>query len=367
MSPDLRRRMCPAGRPATRVIAGLCCVALFGLALTGCGSGGAAHAPSHSASASRGARIVSAAPVRGRVQDIVVDSPAVKEQVKVRLLLPMRFSKDRTRHWPVLYLLHGCCDTYVSWNRSTDIEPLTRNLDVLVVMPDGGTVGLYSDWLSGPGWETFHTQELPALLATAYRASGRAVIGGVSMGGLGALDYAARHPGMFTVAASFSGVVHTRLSPEVKQDYLGLIQSRGEDPLGLWGDPNSDVDVWRAHNPYDLATPPEECSAVHFRRQRPARPTGRPAHRTGSDRDLHRSAEPRIRPEGPHPRPTRHHRPIRTRHPQLGVLAARTASRLAAHPLRPRPALEPVETMQPDTDVATAATGDGASRAGPSA
>jgi S-formylglutathione hydrolase FrmB len=253
MSPDLRRRMCPAGRPATRVIAGLCCVALFGLALTGCGSGGAAHAPSHSASASRGARIVSAAPVRGRVQDIVVDSPAVKEQVKVRLLLPMRFSKDRTRHWPVLYLLHGCCDTYVSWNRSTDIEPLTRNLDVLVVMPDGGTVGFYSDWLSGPGWETFHTQELPALLATAYRASGRAVIGGVSMGGLGALDYAARHPGMFTVAASFSGVVHTQLSPEVTQDYLGLIQSRGEDPLGLWGDPNSDVDVWRAHNPYDLA------------------------------------------------------------------------------------------------------------------
>ena len=173
--------------------------------------------------------------------------------MKVRLLLPMRFSKDRTRRWPVLYLLHGCCDTYVSWTRSTDIERLTRNLDVLVVMPDGGTVGFYSDWLSGPGWETFHTQELPALLATAYRASGKAVIGGVSMGGLGALDYAARHPGMFTVAASFSGIVHTRLSPDVSQDYLRLIQSQGEDPLGLWGDPNSDVDVWRAHNPYDLA------------------------------------------------------------------------------------------------------------------
>ena len=84
---------------------------------------------------------MSSAPVRGRVQDIVVDSKAVKAQVKVRLLLPMRFSKDRTRRWPVLYLLHGCCDTYVSWTRSTDIERLTRNLDVLVVMPDGGTVG----------------------------------------------------------------------------------------------------------------------------------------------------------------------------------------------------------------------------------
>jgi diacylglycerol O-acyltransferase/trehalose O-mycolyltransferase len=30
-------------------------------------------------------------------------------------------------------------------------------------------------------------------------------LAGVSIGGLGALDYAARHRGMFTVAASFSG------------------------------------------------------------------------------------------------------------------------------------------------------------------
>ena len=73
------------------------------------------------------------------------------------------------------------------------------------------------------------------------------------MGGLGALGYAARHPGMFTVAASFSGIVNTRLAPGESQAYLGLLRSQGEDPFGLWGDPGSDVDVWRAHNPYDLA------------------------------------------------------------------------------------------------------------------
>jgi hypothetical protein len=234
-------------------------------------------------------------------------------------------------------------------------------------MPDGGTVGFCSDWLSGPGWETFHTQELPALLATAYRASGRAVIGGVSMGGLGALDYAAGIPGMFTVAASFSGVVHTQLSPEVTQDYLGLIQSRGEDPLGLWGDPNSDVDVWRAHNPYDLAPRLKNVQLFISAGNGQPGPLDDP-HTAPDPIEISIAAQkPRIRAPGPHPRPTCHHRPIRTRHPQLGVLAARTASRLAAHPLRPRRALEPVETMQPDTDVATAATGDGASRAGPSA
>jgi diacylglycerol O-acyltransferase/trehalose O-mycolyltransferase len=61
----------------------------------------------------------------------------------------------------VLYLLHGCCDSYVSWNRSTDIAQLSKDSDVIVAMPDGGSVGFYSDWRAGPRWETFHTTELP--------------------------------------------------------------------------------------------------------------------------------------------------------------------------------------------------------------
>jgi hypothetical protein len=74
--------------------------------------------------------------------------------------------------------------------RSTDIETLSRDADLLVVMPEGGSAGFYSDWLSGPRWETFHTEELPALLAAGYRAGDRQAVAGVSMGGLGALGYA---------------------------------------------------------------------------------------------------------------------------------------------------------------------------------
>ncbi|WP_255512687.1 alpha/beta hydrolase [Kribbella steppae] len=199
------------------------------------------------------ARIVSTHLVRGRVWDITVRSPAIGADVHVRLLLPGRFTSAPARRWPALYLLHGCCDSYLSWTRSTDIERLSRDLDALVVMPDGGKAGFYSDWISGPHWETFHLRELPGLLKERFRASDRRAVAGVSMGGLGALGYAARHPGMFTVAASFSGIVNTRLAPQESQAYLGLLQSQGEDPYGLWGDPGPDVDVWRAHNPYDLA------------------------------------------------------------------------------------------------------------------
>ncbi len=227
---------------------------LWALAVMTCVAASCSGAGSTASSSSPlSARIVSVTPVRGRLQDIVVHSPAVRRDVRVRVLLPSAYANHRARRWPVLYLLHGCCDTQLSWMRSTDIERLSRSLPALVVMPDGGPVGFYSDWLHGPGWETFHTAELPRVLAARYRTSGPAVIAGVSMGGLGALDYAARHPGMFSAAASFSGIVDTRLSDGESEAYVKLVSSQGADPNALWGDPISDAEVWRAHNPYDLA------------------------------------------------------------------------------------------------------------------
>ena len=191
--------------------------------------------------------------VSERMVDLTVWSPALRGRTTVRLLLPTDYRERPEARWPSLYLLHGCCDSYVSWTRSTDIEQLSTASDVMVVMPDGGRVGFYSDWLNGPGWETFHTEELPRLLASRYRASDRRAVAGNSMGGLGALTYAARHPGLFEAAASFSGIVHTRLSSNESRFYLALIDSEGENPYGPWGAPTVDDQVWAAHNPYDLA------------------------------------------------------------------------------------------------------------------
>ena len=110
----------------------------------------------------------------------------------------------------MLYLLHGCCDTYDSWTRSTDVEQLAQLRDVLVVMPEGGDVGFYSNWLDGPAWQDFHLRELPRILELGYGAGTRRAIAGLSMGGLGAMDYAARRPRAFRAAASFSGVLYHR-------------------------------------------------------------------------------------------------------------------------------------------------------------
>jgi S-formylglutathione hydrolase FrmB len=207
------------------------------------------------------ARVVATRTLGPRVRDLTIDSPALGRTAMVRLLLPRGFQTQPNRRWPVLWLLHGCCDTYQSWTRSTDVEQLAGLADVLVVMPEAGEVGYYSDWYragrDGPSrWETFHLTELRQLLERDWHAGDRRVVAGLSMGGLGAMAYAARHPGTFRAAASYSGVVHTRYQgpptpgPQVIQ---GTLHSFNEAPDALWGDPQRQADVWAAHNPYDLA------------------------------------------------------------------------------------------------------------------
>jgi S-formylglutathione hydrolase FrmB len=67
---------------------------------------------------------------------------------------------------------------------------------VLIVMPDGGKLGFYTDWWahggSKPGWETFHLVELAQILERGPHAADRRAIAGLSMGGFGAMSYAGR-------------------------------------------------------------------------------------------------------------------------------------------------------------------------------
>jgi diacylglycerol O-acyltransferase / trehalose O-mycolyltransferase len=221
------------------------------LLLVGCGShGGVAPARAPAAVVVREHR------VGPRLLDLQIRSPALGSTVTVRLLTPDRWRPNPAQRWPVLYLLHGCCDTYRSWSRSTDIARLPQLHRVLVVMPEAGPVGFYSNWVGSdgrgraPAWEMFHLDELRRILERHYGAGSRRAIAGISMGGLGAMAYAARHRGMFLAAASFSGLLH----PLANTTFMTrLFAGYTADPDAIWGDPRRDRGVWAAHDPTELA------------------------------------------------------------------------------------------------------------------
>src|SRR4051812_9458635 len=157
----------------------------------------------------------SVAPPAPRLDQLTFSSPALERTTKVRVLHPAGFD-PATDRLPVLWLLHGGFGGFKDWTTTGDAEALTAGLDLLVVMPDTGPGGWYSDWKDpatsqGPmRWETFHIRELYPWIHAHY--GGRAdrsgnAIAGLSMGGFGAMHDASRHPDLFSFAASFSGAV----------------------------------------------------------------------------------------------------------------------------------------------------------------
>ncbi|WP_344490136.1 alpha/beta hydrolase family protein [Nonomuraea monospora] len=194
---------------------------------------------------------------RPRVVDLTIHSPALGKTAKVRLLTPDGWERRGPRdRWPALYLLHGLGGSHETWTRDSDVERLAELRDVLVVMPEGGFAGYYTNWWNAgaygpPAWETFHLTEMRRILERDYGAGTRRVVAGLSMGGYGALVYAARHPGLFRAAASYSGPVHL-LHPEHVRRWREAFKEAPEY-RGLWGDPVAQRAIWGRHDPYALA------------------------------------------------------------------------------------------------------------------
>jgi diacylglycerol O-acyltransferase / trehalose O-mycolyltransferase len=206
----------------------------------------------------RGAEVVAEAPHGARLREVTIRSEAIGREVSFQLLTPPGFSTSATRRWPVLLLLHGADDGPSSWTRETALVERCRDLDALVVLPEAGRIGFYTDWEepdasgSAPRWEGFHLDELFAVLETSYRAGTTRVVGGVSMGGYGAVAYAAKRPGMFAAAASYSGLLHTtRTGMPI---FVAMMLAREhEHRHALWGSPHRDRASWLANDPHNLA------------------------------------------------------------------------------------------------------------------
>lgn len=202
-----------------------------------------------------GLTVLNTTQINDRLLAVFLSSEKVRGDQKVLILLPKDYTTSGSnRRYPVLYLLHGAFGGATSWVGGGAAQDITSNVSLITVMPNGDPFGFYTKWVI-PGnaapqdWRTYHMEQLlPWIdlhLRTVAKKEGRA-IGGLSMGGFGAMHYIERYSNNFIYGVTFSGVIDL-LDPRVQNIVIGL--SRPRKPLiGPFGYPNasSSINGWIA-------------------------------------------------------------------------------------------------------------------------
>jgi S-formylglutathione hydrolase FrmB len=161
----------------------------------------------------------------GRGECLSLQSKILQRKVNYCALLPPSYDVDKTRRYPVLYLLHGLGDNEQMLLRSGGfdmVQDLWANRgigDFLIVTPAAGE-SFYIDSRDGRvRYEDFVLHEFLPYIETHYRIrADRAhrAISGISMGGYGALHLAFRHPELFgSVSAHSAALIDVANLPSV--------------------------------------------------------------------------------------------------------------------------------------------------------
>ncbi|WP_308424107.1 alpha/beta hydrolase [Streptomyces daqingensis] len=241
-------------RRALKAAGGLSAAALIGGAGMLTMGGGTAEA----AEDGSGLRIVESDEKDPRMKYYRFATDAIGWNPAVNVLLPGDYSSGR--RYPVLYLFHGggLDQDFMTFDKA-GIRGLTEGRPVIVVMPDGGHAGWYSNPVAsnvGPrNWETFHIEQLVPWIDANFRTfaeyDGRAVAG-FSMGGFGALKYAAKYHGDFASVSAHSGPASLRRDAGLVAHWAN-VSSAAADLAGgsVYGVPLWDEKRVSADNPVE--------------------------------------------------------------------------------------------------------------------
>jgi S-formylglutathione hydrolase FrmB len=193
----------------------------------------------------------------GRVECNAIPSKILARSVPYCIVLPDSFDADKTKHYPILYELHGLGDNEQFlvhsglWNLVEDQRERHELKDFLIATPAGGASFYINSKDGKVCYEDFLLREFFPFIEKKYRASpGRAnrAISGVSMGGYGALHLAFRHPLLFNAVSAHSAALIEKLPL-----FLNAPQSPRSRVLGaVFGIP-PDTAFWNANSPLELA------------------------------------------------------------------------------------------------------------------
>jgi S-formylglutathione hydrolase FrmB len=171
-------------------------------------------------------------------------SAALDRQWTYAVYLPSGYDTSNLRY-PVLYLLHGNAGSLYDWVNLGHIQATADAMiaagdmpPAIIVMPDAGT-----SWFVDrkEKMETAVIGDLIPDVERNFRAvvarNGR-LIGGLSMGGYGALRFSLKYPEMFAAAALLSPAIYDPVPPE----------NSSARRVAPFASPEFDAEVWKSLN-----------------------------------------------------------------------------------------------------------------------
>lgn len=183
-------------------------------------------------------------PQGAHVERMTIDSRAVVQEEHVTVVVPPGSAPRRPR--PLLVFLHGRGGDDESELGTQPMFTTLRQLGSrapVVAFPDGGDHSYWHDRADG-AWGRYVTGEvIPQVTRRFHTDPRRVAIGGISMGGFGALELAERTPGRWCAVGAHSPA---------------LWQSAGETAEGAF----DDAEDFAAHDVIATAASPKGAAAL---------------------------------------------------------------------------------------------------------
>jgi S-formylglutathione hydrolase len=196
--------------------------------------------------------------LEGKLVHLKAPSANVSGPVDVAVYLPAGYDAKRAQSYPLIVQLHGGGGSSAAMTGMAETleDGIKRGLipASVSVMPSAGR-SFYMDYRGGSQkWETFIVADLLAWMRANYNVPKRregTLITGISMGGMGSLRIAFKHPDVFQAVASMEPGIEPALA---FKDVRLRDRFWRDDALmqSIYGKPIDEA-YWAANNPATIA------------------------------------------------------------------------------------------------------------------
>jgi len=194
----------------------------------------------------------------GRAECRSVASPILSRQVPYCVLLPPSYDVDKTRHYPILYFLHGLGENEQvlpnsgAWNLVQDLWDQRRIGEFVIATPNADRSFYINSRDGRVRYEDFFIREFLPFIASHYRIRADRAhrgVSGISMGGYGSLRFGFRYPQLFGSVSAHSAALIAKLPRAQLEGPVGqrLALALG----GAFGTP-FDPAFWDRNSPFTL-------------------------------------------------------------------------------------------------------------------